>query len=68
MAFTFKIKEANYAAVQDVVKALTRSIRPIQVDSITISGGNAEMDLEVTAHTFFQPPKNLEIKSEDVPR
>lgn len=68
MAFTFRIKEANYAAVQDVVGALTRSIRPIQVDSITITGGNSDMSLEVSAHTFFQPPKNLEIKSEDVAR
>lgn len=66
MAFSFKVKEARYDQVQDVVKALTLSIRPIQVDTITITGGNNDMALEVTAHTFYQPPKNLTIKSETV--
>lgn len=66
MAFSFKISDANYQKIQEVVTALTKSIRPIQVDSLQISGGGDEMELEVSAHTFFQPPKNLNIKTEAV--
>lgn len=66
MVFSFKIKNATYAQVQDVVKALTLSIRPIHVDTLIITGGNTNMALEITAHTFYQPPKNLVIKSETV--
>ena len=66
MVFSFKIKNATYTQVQDVVKALTLSIRPIHVDTLIITGGNTDMSLEVTAHTFYQPPKNLVIKSETV--
>lgn len=66
MAFSFIISDANYEKVQDVISALSRSIRPIQIDSLTISGGGDEMELEVSAHTFFQPPKNLTIKTEAV--
>lgn len=66
MSFSFKISQASYTNVQDAVKALNLSIRPIQVDSLTMSGANASMALEVSAHTYYQPPKNLSIKSEVV--
>lgn len=66
MAFTFTISGANYDSIQDVMKALTQSIRPVQVDSFTITGGNSDMKLDVAAHTFYQPPKNLSIKKEAV--
>lgn len=66
MAFSFLISGANYTKIQEVVGDLNRSIRPIHVDSLTISGGGDEMELEVAAHTYFQPPKNLSIKTEQV--
>ena len=66
MNFSFVVGGANYASVQDVVKALQSSIRPIQIDTINISGGNNNMQLTVVAHTFYQPPKLLSIKLEKV--
>ena len=66
MAYSFSIKGANYAAVQDLVKSLQLSIRPMWVDSITLSGGANNMQLSVTAHTYFQPPKTVSISKKVV--
>lgn len=66
MSFSFVVSGANYNSVQDVINALGNSIRPIQIDSMAISGGNTNMQLTVMAHTFYQPPKSVNIKSEVV--
>ncbi len=48
--------------------ALQHSIRPIQVQTVTIGGSDALVTTNVTAVTYYQPEKNLNIKSEVVPR
>jgi hypothetical protein len=47
---------------------LQNSIRPIQVQTVTISGSDAQVSTTITALTYYQPEKNLNIKSEVVPR
>jgi hypothetical protein len=47
---------------------LQNSIRPIQVQTLTIAGSDASITTSVTAQTYYQPEKNLNIKSEVVPR
>jgi hypothetical protein len=47
---------------------LQSSIRPIQVQTITISGSDALVTTTVSAVTYYQPEKSLNIKSEVVPR
>lgn len=59
--FTFSIDNANYGSVQLMVTALQQSIRPIVIDTMTISGGNNNMTITVTAHTYYQPAKNLDV-------
>ncbi|MDB5171172.1 MAG: uncharacterized protein JWO35_866 [Candidatus Saccharibacteria bacterium] len=66
MPFTFSISNASYTSVQDLIKKLEHSIRPIQVDSITLSGGSSDMTLTVNAHTYFQPGKSLNITNQVV--
>lgn len=61
MPFTFSISNANYASIQQLINQLQVSIRPIQIDSITLTGGGNNMQLSVTAHTFYQPGKSLTI-------
>lgn len=61
MTFTFVVDDASYESVQDLVKTLELSIRPIQVDSIDLSGAASKMNFTVNAHTFYQPPKALKI-------
>jgi hypothetical protein len=47
---------------------LQNSIRPIQVQTLTIAGSDASITTSITAQTYYQPEKNLNIKSEVVPR
>lgn len=64
MPFSFTVSNATYASVQQLMVTLEESIRPIQVDSIMLSGASNNMTLTVNAHTFYQPAKNLGIKTE----
>lgn len=59
--FTFSISGANYASVQDLITKLEHSIRPIQVDTLQISGGQDSMTLTVSAHTYYQAGKDVSI-------
>ncbi len=59
--FTFNVDGANYASIGQLMTALQQSIRPIQIDSITLAGGASNMTLTVDAHTWYQPAKNLTI-------
>lgn len=64
--FTFSIADTNYTTVTGINDVLQRSIRPIVIDSMEISGATKEMTLTIEAHTQFQPAKSLEIKKEKV--
>ncbi len=61
MPFMFTITDTSYPAVQQLMTTLQTSIRPLQIDSLTLSGANTNMQLSVSAHTFYQPGKNLTI-------
>lgn len=64
--FTLTVVNSNYASVQDLVSLLQRSIRPIQIDTLTVSGGASSMQLTVSAHTYYQPEKDLKITTKVV--
>jgi hypothetical protein len=60
------LTEGDYADAQKVIDAYQRSIRPMQILSIDISGGGGSVQLTVSAQTFYQPAKSLNIKQEVV--
>ncbi len=51
---------------QDFFTALSRSIRPMHVQTLTIKGTDQALTTDITAKTYYQPEKNLHIKSEVV--
>jgi hypothetical protein len=61
MPFSFTVSDANYTSVGQLITALEHSIRPIQIDSLTLSGGASNMTLTVNAHTYYQPAKDVNI-------
>jgi hypothetical protein len=61
MPFSFTVTDANYASVSKLIDKLQHSIRPMQIDSIDVSGGINDMTVTVDAHTYFQPAKNVTI-------
>lgn len=66
MPFTFTVKDANFTSVKDLMDVLQRSIRPMVIDSLTITGGENSMQLTVNAHTYYQPEKDLKTRTEVV--
>ena len=66
MPFSFTVSNANYGSVGQLISTLQQSIRPIQIDSIDLSGGASNMTLTVNAHTYYQPGKSLKITKQVV--
>jgi Tfp pilus assembly protein PilO len=63
--FQFSVK-GDYNSIKKVVAALERSIRPIQIQTMQLTGSEQDMTLNVSAQTYFQPAKNLNIRQEVV--
>jgi len=61
MPFSFIVSNANYGSVQNLINTLQQSIRPIQIDTLDLSGGVNNMGLNVGAHTYYQPSTSLTI-------
>ncbi len=59
--FTFTISNASYASVNQLMAKLQQSIRPIQIDTLDASGSQNDMTVTVSAHTYYQPSKNVSI-------
>jgi len=66
MPFSFTVSNASYSSVGQLITALEHSIRPIQIDTIELSGGANDMTLTVTAHTYYQPGKSVNITKQVV--
>lgn len=66
MPFNLSIENANYNSVQQLISRLEHSIRPIQVDTLSISGGTTSMTVSVTGHTYFQSGKTVSITKKAV--
>ncbi len=66
MPFSFTVSNANYTSVQQLITVLQNSIRPIQIDTIDLTGGTSNMTLTVKAHTYFQPGKKVTITKQEV--
>jgi hypothetical protein len=66
MPFSFNVDNAGYGSVQDLVKALQASIRPIQIDTLDLEGGTSDMQLTIAAHTYYQPAKSVNISTKVV--
>lgn len=61
MPFSFTVSNANYQSVSQLLSRLQQSIRPVQIDTLDISGGQSNMTATVTAHTYYQPAKKVSI-------
>jgi len=65
MPFELAVK-GNYDGMRNVLAAMERSIRPIKVQSITMTSSQNELTMTVVAQTYFQPQKSLNITTEVV--
>jgi hypothetical protein len=65
MPFTFTV-EGSYAAMQAVLANLQRSIRPIQIQSINMTGSDSDITMVVDAQTYYLPATGLDLTTETV--
>jgi hypothetical protein len=65
MPFTVEVG-TDAANIQRYIQLFERSIRPVQVQKLTIKGQENQLKVTVIAKTFFQPEKKLDIKTEPV--
>ncbi len=65
MPFTFSV-DGPYQNVQNVVSTFEKSIRPFQFLTVNLSGNQSDVNLSVTAQTFFQPSKQFKITTETI--
>jgi Tfp pilus assembly protein PilO len=56
--------QGDYAAIQNVINTFERSIRPLQIQTMELSGDQSQLNLSITAQTYWQPAKNLNISTE----
>ena len=54
----------SYASVQNLTKTFEASIRPIQVQSMTLTANEANIKVTVSAQTYYQPEKLFSIKKQ----
>jgi len=56
----------DYGGIQNVIATFERSIRPIQVQTLNINGTGSNVNMTVTAQTYYQPAKSLNISKKEV--
>jgi len=61
MPFGFTVNNSNYRAIQDLVQTMEKSIRPLVIDSMSVSGDQNDLTMTVLGHTYYQPGKNVDI-------
>ena len=56
----------DYGSLQGVINTFEHSIRPIQVQTLDLNGTDGNLTMTVTAQTFYQPSKSLNINKKVV--
>ena len=57
----------NYTVIQKLIVNMQRSIRPIKVETLKLSGNEGNMKVDISAITYYQPEKRLGIQEKVVP-
>lgn len=65
MPFTINV-EGSYSQIQALVSEFEHSIRPFQIQTLALSGDQGDISAQITAQTYYQPQKTLNITEEAV--
>lgn len=57
---------SDYDGAKKVINAFERSIRPIQIKTIDVSGNSKDLTLSIEAQTYYQPAKSMNIQTKVV--
>ncbi len=56
----------SYDSVKNLVDLFDRSVRPFQVQNMSLGGNQSNMTLTLSAQTYYQPEKNFKINTQVV--
>jgi Tfp pilus assembly protein PilO len=65
MPFSFSVN-GSYQDVQNLISIMQASIRPIQIQTIDISGSQSDMTATIAAQTYYQPQKVFTVTKQGV--
>lgn len=65
MPFTISV-QGSYDSVRKMIATIEKSIRPVDVDTLLISGSDDKLTVNITAKTYYQAAKSLKINTEVV--
>lgn len=57
---------SDYGGVQNVIGVFEHSIRPMQIQTMNLSGNTGNITMTLTAQTYYQPAKSLNTRTEIV--
>jgi hypothetical protein len=67
VAMPFQIQVGgSYQSIQNLITLFQQSIRPFQIQSVELNGNESSMTASITAQTYYQPQKTLNISTQVV--
>jgi hypothetical protein len=62
VALPFQVSASgSYQSTQNLMSTFDRSIRPLHIQKMQLSGGQSNMTIKVDAQSYYQPAKNFNI-------
>lgn len=65
MPFQFTV-DGSYQNIQNLITALQKSIRPMQILTMQITGDQNDLNVTVSAQSYYQPENNFKITTETI--
>ncbi|MCA9349374.1 hypothetical protein KC878_04535 [Candidatus Saccharibacteria bacterium] len=56
----------NYKGAQQLLNDLYRSIRPMNIQKVGLSGSDDSLNLEIDLFTYYQPEKKLDVSTKEI--
>ncbi len=56
----------NYEAIKKFMANLEKSIRPIQVSTVSFSGNNETLEAQISGVTYYQPARSFDVTKTEV--
>jgi hypothetical protein len=65
MPFSFSVT-GSYQALQNLIGIMQASIRPMQIQTLDMTGSESDMTATITAQTYYQPQKTFTVTQQEV--
>ncbi len=64
ISFTATVSSSDINAFKDLLTKFERSIRVIDIDSLTVESSDDKYTMTITAHAYYEPAKKIELTKE----